>query len=166
MQKAYGSGQQATEAAMAHGYHHGYYPDVGYNPKYDHASMVSAYNNAYGGNCSPIGDPNALGGYYHHQTTCAIQGPLGMGGPNSVSGDPSCGGMGENGGVYDPSGYPNPCAIQGQGCPPGLGPLHPGMGSKQHEIYPWMKESRQNNKQRQAQVTGEIQVQPGHLHVM
>ena len=152
MQKTYGSGQD-TMPTMPHAYHHGYYPDVSAY-KYDHASMVSAYG-SYGGNCSPIADPSGLGGYYHPQS-CAIQGPL-MGGPNG-GGDPSCGGMGDNGGVYDPSGYPNPCAIQGNGCPPGLGGLHPGsvMGGKQHEIYPWMKESRQNNKQRQSQVTGKF----------
>ena len=77
-----------------------------------------------------------------------------MGGHNG--GDPSCGGMGDAGVPYDASGYPNPCAIQGNSYPPGLGSLHAGvMGSKQQEIYPWMKESRQNNKQRQSQVTGQ-----------
>ena len=40
-------------------------------------------------------------------------------------------------------------------CPPGMGALHVGVNSKQQtEIYPWMKESRQNNKRQN--VTGKI----------
>lgn len=147
MQKTYGPAPDG----MPHAYHPGYYPDVGYSNKYDTTAMYAGYQ----GSCSPIGDTTSLGNYYHHQPNCAIQGPL-MG---SGGGDPTCGGMVDGGGgLYDPNGYISSCGVQGNGCPPGMGPLHPNsvMPSKQHEIYPWMKESRQQNKQRQAQVTGKI----------
>lgn len=114
MQKTYGSAADG----MPHGYHPGYYTDVGYANKYDTTAMYAGYQ----GSCSPIGDTTALGNYYHHQTNCAIQGPLmGPGG-----GDPTCGGIVDGGGgLYDPNGFSASCGIQGNGCPPGMAPLHP-----------------------------------------
>ncbi|GFS11347.1 hypothetical protein ElyMa_004832600 [Elysia marginata] len=183
MQKGYGPspdsmGHHAAPAA----YHHGYYPDIGVhgysNHKYDHGMYgpVGGAGGAggagglvaggmagggyphhhQGGNCSPLGgDASVLNSYYHHhhQNSCAVQGSAIMADPNCMV-DAGGGGAG-GGGLYDPNGYPAVCGVM-QG---GMGGLHPGsvMTSKQqHEIYPWMKESRQNNKQRQAQVTGKL----------
>ncbi|KAK3766229.1 hypothetical protein RRG08_017670 [Elysia crispata] len=179
MQKGYGPspdnmGHHATSA-----YHHSYYPDIGghgySNHKYDHG-MYGAVGGGGGGgggglvaggmgggyphhhqsgNCSPLGgDASVLNSYYHHhhhQNSCAVQGSAIMG-DHSCMVDPSGGGAG---GLYDPNGYPAVCGVMQAG----MGGLHPGSvmpGKQQHEIYPWMKESRQNNKQRQTQVTGKV----------
>lgn len=160
-----GGGPNAIDVSMSHAYHHhGYYNDVNvYNngttnaKGYDHPSMMaSAYS--YNGGCSPMADTTALGNYYHHQASCAIQNSmLGGSNPNDPLGCPGLvNGINDPSGLYDVNGYPGPCALQANGCPPGLGGMHTGPMSlgKQHEIYPWMKESRQNNKQRQTQVTG------------
>ncbi|GFN78828.1 hypothetical protein PoB_000533400 [Plakobranchus ocellatus] len=175
MQKGYGPSPDSMSHHAASAYHHSYYPDLGGhgygNPKYDPGMYGGGGGGGIGGigggggmggggyphhhqggNCSPLGgDASVLNSYYHHhQNSCAVQGG------GALMGDPNCmvdAGGGPGGGLYDPNGYPAVCGVM----QPGMGGLHPGSvmpGKQQHEIYPWMKESRQNNKQRQAQVTG------------
>lgn len=109
------------------------------------------YENGYGGGHygTPAPDSTPLGLYYGGNCAVGLQNQNSLGGPVGVDGCPPLGGeYGEppNNGHYPGMGG-GPC---GQGgsltCPPGLG-LHVGIGGKQQtEIYPWMKESRQNNK--------------------
>lgn len=78
---------------------------------------------------------------YYGQSSCAVQ--------NHLVGENQCPQIGD----YNDQGYGNPCMQPGPMEGPGVGPMHPdpsSMDSKsQQAIFPWMKESRQNSKQRQ-----------------
>lgn len=119
--------------------YHGFYPpENGFK-----------YENGYGG--AHYGTPAPDAGLYYG-ANCAMglpNHPTSLAGQVTVDGCPPMGGdFGEpvNSGHY--VGMSGPCGPNSSlNCPPGMGGVHLGSGGKQQtEIYPWMKESRQNTK--------------------
>ena len=101
------------------------------------------------GNTAPESNNNSGGnaGSYYGQSSCAVQSHLTSANPDH------CPTLGE----YDQP-YPSSC-MQPQGIPCGQGlAMHPSPSPQgKQEIYPWMKESRQNAKQRQS-LAGKIDI--------
>ena len=156
MQKSY-----PPEAGMP-SYHHGFYPpENGF--KYENGYGGVGGGGGGGGGHYGTPAPENVGLYYagncgvvglQNQAT-TLGGPVPDGCPPSMAADhygPDPGNPGHYGGM----GGGGPCGQNTSlNCPPGMGGLH-GVGlpsgKQQTEIYPWMKESRQNNKRQN--VTG------------
>ncbi|KAK3105151.1 hypothetical protein FSP39_018240 [Pinctada imbricata] len=95
---------------------------------------------------SPYGqaNPGAVDGSYYPHSSCAMQ--------NSHHQSQGTGPDFNHPPFTGPEGYGPPCIpTPNISCGTGLNSPNPVAIGKQGEIYPWMKESRQNSKQRQAQ---------------
>ncbi|XP_041372019.1 homeobox protein Hox-B4-like [Gigantopelta aegis] len=105
----------------------GYFPNENGGFKYENSF-------AYGNTA-----PDNAGSYYG-QSSCAVQSHLTSANPDN------CPTLGD----YNDQPYSSSCMQpQGLSCGPGLA-MHPSPPQCKQEIYPWMKESRQNAKQRQS----------------